>query len=158
MCLFCPFFLGCVSHKSYKSLKNNPKSTSRKVLTLNKFAKKEEEAEYPLFFFYQTNKVISLSKGWTLKSRSGVCRWKKWKHQLLVCDAAPLLLLTLLLLCSSCELRCASTRTSPGCLLVLLQHLSCSCIGSACCCFWDRETERQRQQFRFKFRFRLRAI
>ena len=60
---------------------------------------------------------------------------KKWKHQLLVCDAAPLLLLTLLLLCSSCELRCASTRTSPGCLLVLLQHLSCSCIGSACCCF-----------------------
>ena len=60
---------------------------------------------------------------------------KKWKHRLLVCDAAPLLLLTLLLLCSSCELRCASTRTSPGCLLVLLQHLSCSCIGSACCCF-----------------------
>ena len=59
---------------------------------------------------------------------------KKWKHQLLVCDAAPLLLLTLLLLCSSCELRCVSTRTSPGCLLVLLQHLSCSCIGSACCC------------------------
>ena len=60
---------------------------------------------------------------------------KKWKHRLLVCDAAPLLLLTLLLLCSSCELCCASTRTSPGCLLVLLQHLSCSCIGSACCCF-----------------------
>ena len=150
------------------------------MLTLNKFAKKKEEAEYPLSFFLPNQQShltehrmnFKITK-WCLPMKEVetpvACLWCStppapdfaaavfllWialcfnSHfsWLFACStAAPLLLLILLLLCSSCELRCASTRTSPGCLLVLLQHLSCSCIGSACCCFWDRETERQRDR------------